>query len=591
MNQIKNRIRPLGVVFCLLFVLILTACEGSGERLWLFTEDWSRARFVGVTQTRQPVAMTTAAGQTYLAVLQENRPVVWALDETTELLWSQAAEPFANLPTQLKLVWQEQQQLLYLLWMDEGRVYYRTLTAYGEWTMEAAVPLNDGMTTNSYAAVAGPEGDIFVWLGGSRREPGVRWLTIGETESIHLIDGEGERPAVYGDTDGALHAVWLVRPNGPMGLTTVRYAFYPDSQYERANEAVPIAELDLRSDSEFYGPWFAQEEDEIYILWSENVVSGRGSGVIKTEFVMLPTNGRFDLPVKRTVDFVNPRTTELPYEQFTEAAFPTTERVLWEDPPYPGSRLTDINVAAVAESEIALAFRVPLQKERRDTSQVMVLYMADGRPTSYQLLNDTFYNSLDPQITADETGQLWLNWIERLDAERYAVYVTTTNPAGREALNHLTADDVQRMSLDMFSGMLFNAVLTPFVFLVWMIVPIVLLLLTIFLWRNQDETINGRGQIALVLALVAYWGGKLFTLRSAVAYVPFSQWIPIIPTWLGVILQIVVPVVITYAAVRIAWEMSKRSDFQRVPSFMVVYGLIDTLGTMIIYGEILYNAF
>lgn len=590
MNQIKNYVRPLWVVFYLLLVVTLSACEGSGERLWLFTEDWSRARLVGVTQTRQPVAMTTAAGQTYLAVLQENRPVVWALDQTTELVWSQAAESFAEPPTQLKLIWQAQQELLYLLWMAEEQVYYRTLTADGEWAMAAAVPLDDGQTTNSYAAVAGPDGNLFVWLGGSRREPGVRWLTIGETESVHLIDGEGEQPAVYVDTAGALHAAWLLRSNDAMGFSTMQYAFYSDSQYV-ADQTVPIAELDLRSDSEFYGPWFAQEEDEIYVFWSENVVSGRGSGVIKTEFVMLPLDGVFESPVKRTVDFINPRTTELSYEPFVNAHFPTTERVLWDEPPYPGSRLIDINVAAEAEAEIALAFRVPLQKERRETSQVAVLYMADGRPTSYQLLNDTFYNSLDPQITADAEGQLWLNWIERLDSERFAVYVTTTHPAGREALNQVTADDVQRMSLDMLSGMLFNAVLTPFVFLVWMIVPIVLLLLTMFLWRNQDETINGRGQIALALALLAYWVVKLFSLRAAVGYVPFSQWIPIIPLWLGVILQIVVPLAITYAAVRIAWRMSKRSDFQRVPSFMVVYALLDTLGTMIIYGEILYNAF
>ncbi|MCB0036364.1 MAG: hypothetical protein KDE51_20170, partial [Anaerolineales bacterium] len=473
----------------------------------------------------------------------------------------------------------------------EEQVYYRTLTAEGEWAMAAAVALDDGQTTDSYAAVAGPDGDVFVWLGGSRREPGVRWLTIGETENVPLIDDEGEQPAVYVDTAGALHAAWLVRSNEPMGLSTIQYAFYADGQDVNAAQTVSVAELDLRSDSGFYGPWLAQEEDEIYVFWSESVVSGRGSGVIKTEFVMVPLDGVLEMPVKQTVDFINPRTTELPYEPFAAAYFPTTERVLWDEPPYPGSRLIDINVAAEAGEEIALAFRVPLQKERRETSQVAVLYMADGQPTSYQLLNDTFYNSLDPQITADGDGQLWLNWIERLDSDRFAVYVTTTHPAGREALNEVTADDVQRMSLDMLSGMLFNAVLTPFVFLIWMIVPVVLLLLTMFLWRNQDETINGRGQIALGLALLAYWVIKLFSLRAAVGYVPFSQWIPIIPMWLGVILQIVVPLVITYAAVRIAWQMSKRSDFQRVPSFMVVYALLDTLGTMIIYGEILYNAF
>ena len=97
--------------------------------------------------------------------------------------------------------------------------------------------------------------------------------------------------------------------------------------------------------------------------------------------------------------------------------------------------------------------------------------------------------------------------------------------------------------------------------------------------------------ISLALVLVAYWAGKLVTLSDTLTYVPFSGWIPIIPAWLGILLQLAVPIAIAIVALRIAWHYTGHRAIQSAFLFLIIYGLVDSVLTMAIYSGLLFDAF
>jgi hypothetical protein len=127
--------------------------------------------------------------------------------------------------------------------------------------------------------------------------------------------------------------------------------------------------------------------------------------------------------------------------------------------------------------------------------------------------------------------------------------------------------------------------------LLWLVLPCLLLAATWALRRGR-ASITSRGSLAsIALALVAYWGVKLVTFARAASYVPFSGWIPIIPAPVGLVLQVVVPVIIALAGLTTAWYVVKRTEGQSALVFVIIYAIVDSLLTMAVYGGLLYNAF
>jgi hypothetical protein len=140
-------------------------------------------------------------------------------------------------------------------------------------------------------------------------------------------------------------------------------------------------------------------------------------------------------------------------------------------------------------------------------------------------------------------------------------------------------------------GLLRGAVFFPFAALIWLILPAVLLAIT-WPFRRGSSGLTSRSTLAsMALAVAAYWAGKLITFGRAGAYVPFSAWIPVLPAWLHVPLQWGVPVAGTLVALGMAWHYARRGIVRSAVWLVMIYGAVDSLWTMAVYGGFLYKAF
>jgi hypothetical protein len=72
-------------------------------------------------------------------------------------------------------------------------------------------------------------------------------------------------------------------------------------------------------------------------------------------------------------------------------------------------------------------------------------------------------------------------------------------------------------------------------------------------------------------------------------YVPFSAWIPGLPVWLQVPLQIGVPILTTLLGIAVAWYFTYRRNSESVLNFLFIFAAVDGLITMAVYGFQFYN--
>jgi hypothetical protein len=139
--------------------------------------------------------------------------------------------------------------------------------------------------------------------------------------------------------------------------------------------------------------------------------------------------------------------------------------------------------------------------------------------------------------------------------------------------------------------MLTGAVFFPIAMLLWLVLPFLVLAAT-WPFRRYSGTITTRASLlSIALALIAFWGTKLVTFARAAGHVPFSGWIPILPAWLGPVLQIGIPIIIALASLATAWATVRRIQNRSAVVFVIIYALVDSFLTMAVYGGLLYGAF
>jgi hypothetical protein len=233
---------------------------------------------------------------------------------------------------------------------------------------------------------------------------------------------------------------------------------------------------------------------------------------------------------------------------------------------------------------LVIAFRARINFLRRKSQdQVSTAFFKDGDPVAYQLLSFTSASSSRPAILSDQAGHLYVTWLEKGDLPGFVVFFASTAPDIREALGGITGRDVGRLSAETLFGLLSGALLIPFV-LVWMVVPVVVMGLTSFIRRDDAGFASPGTLVSLTLAVVAYWVGKLVLLPGIWEYVPFSAWLPIIPSWLNFPLRVGVPLILTGLALLAAWHYTYRRQRPSPLYFLLIYVAVDGVLTVAVYG-------
>lgn len=581
------------ILFLILFtgLAVISATTSEVDRLWLNAPDWSRAKLIGDASTRQPAALALDdAGTIYLLSFQDeggmHRARVIALNRAADVVWDHTLDGTFAKPEDPRILWDGQG--LHLLWLDERGLYAAQVDALGN-SLDAPALLSGDRTVGSYDLALGPDGAA-IWYGGTRREPGVYTLPLQDpTARATLVDAEGMQVAAQVDSQGTLHATWVTYP--PFGTQPrLYYAAYTDGAY-RPGQQTLVTEPPLDRDSTLLGPWLGLDGERVYLFWIDLLQTAEHGYLAQTEYLSFPL-GQPEL-ASEAGEIRVPNTSDLTYEPFPEGVLAAGQRVSLASGEYPRTASpATIWINPSGAGELALALRADLRHQREfAVGQIGTLFMQNGVPTTYQLLSFNPKFSQAPALISDEAGYLYVTWVEPKDVSGYQVYLTSTAPDIRQTLSPLTRGDTGRMVTNTFFGLLTGAVFFPVAMLLWLVLPFLLLAVT-WVLRRGSETITNRGSLlSIALALLAYWGVKLVTFAGAKNHVPFSSWIPIIPSGLGIVLQFAVPVTIALIALAAAWYVIKRTNGRSALVFVIIYALVDSFLTMAVYGGLLYNAF
>lgn len=580
----------------LALTILLTACTDSAERLWLKAPGWGRAQLVGHTLVSDPVpvALDDAGGIYFFLVSEKNGlayPRVVALDRQVEQVWDRTYE--------IELVQADQPRILWngggldLFWISSQDLYYAYVDPTGSLTGQPTL-LSGGTRVDSYAVARDAGGLTTVWYAGPRQHPGLYALPPQDlrssieddlAEEATLADAQGIRPNLQYDHGGTLHATWAHYPPG-YGDNRFFYAAYPDGVHRPGQETI-VLQPRLGTAVSLAGPRLGLDRREVYLFWSEISHAGMEAGKVETLYVHFP-HSQPSLASSAQPLFVPPAH-NLTYLPFSESGLEAGDRVALDS--RGTSDISDVAANPIQEHELVITFRARIDYLRRKTQgQISTVFLQDGAPVAYQLLSFTPADSTDPAIVSDQMGRLYATWLEGKTSSGFEVYFASTAPDIRGALGTLTWRDVGQLSAETLFGLLGGALLIPLV-LIWMTAPIVITGLTSVIRRRDAPLAHPATLISLVPALAAYWASKLITLPGMWDYVPFSAWLPFIPSWLNFPLRWAMPLLFTGLGLVVAWNYTYRRSNPSTLFFILISVAVDGVLTVAVYGVLFYGAF
>lgn len=544
---------------------------------------------LGTTQVAERVPMAVDdAGTTYVLLINGPEgafsPEIVAVNTDAEIVWRRNYEGEIRGRPKAPRIYVEEERLR-LFWVTDNQLYTVQVAQTGE-MLDMPAAISGDVRVENFDATRDEQGRWFVWMAGPRREPGLYRLPVGDLNAgtPERVDDEGVRPEIE-YVDGTLHALWAHYPTG-YEEKSLLYARYSDGVFQ-ANVEQVVAHPQVAPATVMEGPYLGFDTERVYVFWSVLVRTGLEAGSAETRYVSVPYGGLDEVPASKQM-FVPP-TYDLTYDRSVRGPLNAGERVAW-DATRGSAFITNLDPVDTVSDELAVAMRVKIPYLRRkEQAQVAVAYLRDGQPNGYQLLSFTSPASEHPSIL-DSEGHLIVSWLERSGESGFAVYMAQTTPAFVDATRNVTPDDVGRLLANMTFDLLSGALLLPFA-LAWIVVPAIVLFATSFI-RDDDAPLHSPGVlISLGLAIVGYWGSKIAFLPSMRDYVPFSAWIPFMPTWIELPLQILVPAGIAVLALYLAWRFTYRVQRRSPFFFLLIYAAVDGIMTMAVYGVIVFGAF
>jgi hypothetical protein len=571
-------------------LLLLAACSGPGtKRLWLKAPGWSRAEVVGGMGIPDPAPMVIdEQGHIYFLFINGESEAlqaqVLAFDSQGERLWNYTFNDILKLPDDPRLTWDG--RLLHAFWISNGKLFTAALETNGQ-VFQEPVDISAEIRVDSYSVAGSPQDELVVWFATDRTESDLYWADLSLENQPTLLDEEGVLPSIGYDAQGTLHALWAHYPRGA-SRTRFLYATYSEGQYQPNNGSV-IYETRIPETAVMIGPTIGLDTGTVYLHWIRLFRTGLEAGSTETRVLSFPFSDPAGISEPRS--FSIPPEHDLVYEDFPAEDFKAGPRYPLAPEQFGLTVLQDINPNPVQEEELVIAFRAPIEYfYRRSASQIGLVYLQDGAPTSYQLLSFTQAASADPLIISDSEGHLYVSWLESGDISRYDVYFAGTSPGMHEAFNSITADDITQLTAATVFGLLTGILLAPIAAVLWLVLPALVIGITSFI-RRGEQTLRSPGTIiTLTLAVISFQVAKLASLPAIRDYVPFSAWLPL-PTLLKVPLQILVPLAIMITGLIVAWHFTYRQKSDSPLYFIMLFVGVDTLLTMAVYGVLFYGAF
>jgi hypothetical protein len=115
--------------------------------------------------------------------------------------------------------------------------------------------------------------------------------------------------------------------------------------------------------------------------------------------------------------------------------------------------------------------------------------------------------------------------------------------------------------------------------LTWMLVPLVWLI--VFTVRSEAEVSDPSGRRSLVLAMLLHLGIKLFFFGDLLSRLTFGSLLS--PSSGALLGRWLLPIIMAAASAGVVWVYLKRARSQPVLLSYVIFGVIDSILTLVIY--------
>lgn len=569
----------------ILAAIILSGCAETPERLWLKAPGWSRAEHIGDTASGDAplFALDPHGVAAFLAVGNQSGryfPQAVAIDQKGHPVWEQSFASIAMArPHAPSVYWAH--NAFQLFWISNKSLYHAELDPTSGDMTEAPQKLSQDHRVKSYSVAVDKQGRVVVWFAGPRSTPGLYRLPADAlTASPVLIDDAGITPTLRYDPSGTLHAVWARYPMGETGVTFLYSA--TDSDAVTLDDAQVVLRTKSAMGSVFTGPIMGLDATDVHLFWTVEVRTGLAAGSVDTRYSYFPL-GRPQEVSAATQLFI-PADYHLPYQDWLDKGFHAGKRSPLTPPLT--SKITHLYANSASVPELVTIQRELVAYTMRDTRfQTGALFFRDGQPDSYQLFSFTGGDSTSPYITSDADGYLYAAWLERGAEEGFRIVYASTHPEMVSAQRKLSSQDYLSLLVQTLFGLLSGAILLPFS-LMWIIAPVIMYAITFPLRRSDNELRSPGALISLGIAITSFWIIKLVMIGGIASYVPFSAWLPIIPAWMTLPLQIGIPLFTFMFGLWVAWYYTYRRQTYSSLLFLMIYLAVDSVISTAIYGPL-----
>lgn len=551
--------------------------------------DWSRGLRVSKGEgKRADIAMAVDEGDLYLVwrLLRGEEALLHfaRLDGEGHLVTDRELSSGLSLPRQNRiLVGPDNFLHLFTLARREADaqrgLFHLILSPGGEPLSEPELLSLPGWEVRSYDLAGDLDDALHIfWSGEDEEGPDLFYLRLERgvvSDSEPLVPG-GMEPAARIDGDGHLYLIWI---GGDEREEEAIYAATFPGAVVTPTRGVKLLDIQKGIGAIRSGPVLGLGSRYGYLIWTIERRAGLAAGTVEGWYAFFPLE-KPQPTIPRS--FGLPAVEKPIYAQY-ESPYGYHHLILLSARLPSISDLIDMPATIGTQGEeLPVAFRLNVNYGYDRKFQIAVAVFKEGRLVGYQLAGKSGYHSSRPTLLADDKGNLHLAWVDSTGGGSTHLYYASTSPLVKAHLDRLTGEDLLSGAAKMTFGSILGLLLS---------VLIPLWLTPALIWGffctaviRFDDLGTWRGKIGLALALLIYLVTKLLMLPSLFSYVPFSAWLPLLPSNLSPLLMVGTPLFVSGGAAAIAIWFLWRVESRELLVALLAFALPDALLTLMVYS-------
>ena len=542
------------------------------------SNQWSNGRLLGTAVLNNQLGFQVdgRGNSTVVWIGLEHELHLARVDERAEVVSHRTLDLHTNSPLRPQLLTDATGQL-HLSWFDKEdrglRLYYARLSADGEVAQgPTALSSLEGRASSS-SMVLDPIGrtvELF-WSDNTPNNPGCYHAALdwsGEVvAAAEMLIPDGISPAAQMDRQGFVHLVWREEPESEK--PEFHYAIYDPQRRTLGPDIMasePLIQMGLlggpTAGTAFDGPWLGLDQSSVYLAWTLEVRE-RGQVQDLTFYRAFPQPTLNERNLAEAFYYQPPTVTSPAiHVQGVDPSLTGHPRFLEGQPAH----------------QVLASYTLVSGPGNLETYQIAAIEVGPERVERQEIVSASRGASVRPSVAIDDQGYLHLVWIDTAGFQRYQVVYASNAPQAKQTLNRITpydvVDRVLTTTVQVLSAMFFAPVA-----LTWMLVPLVWLI--VFTVRSEAEVSDPSGRRALVLAMLLHLGIKLFFFGDLLSRLTFGS---LLSPSLGALLgRWLLPIVMAAASAGVVWVYLKRARSQPVLLSYVIFGVIDSILTLVIY--------